>query len=434
MPTTAHLHAEADEAAAAGHFERALRLVTRVLAAAPDDHRARVKAALCLAALGDRRAGADALFEVARALVARGFSLAAIAAAKDGLRLFPDHPEADSTLRSLYARLAPPAEGARTRVPPPIAPVPVEEAADEGLMDARPAAKALLKTLPRPGEAPEELAPTPFFAEIDEAAFVALVPRLGSKKLDAGATFIEQGQPGTSLFVVVSGEVEVSRRTDDAPAVAMARLGAGHLVGELSLLTRKPRTASVWTVRPTELLEVDRAAIEAVAAEHPSFLDDLLRFARRRLLANLFATSPLFRALEAPARRGLLERFETRTAKAGEVLIAEGQPTAGLFLVFEGEVEVTATDASGDRVVLAYLREGQVVGEIALLEGGLTTATVTATERAVLLHLPRARFEEAAKAHPELDAYLKRLAAERLAETEDVTHADAERADELVLI
>lgn len=442
VSTTARLHAEADAAAQSGAFQKALALAAEILRHAPQDHRARQKAGLCLAALGMPDDGAATLLLVARGLIRRGFPLAAIGACRDALGLAPDHPSVRPVLEGIHAAIAG-REGpsAAPRVPPPIEAVEVLDAGplrlDPDAPDLVEQARALSLADPdaASGLDAAEPHPVPFFSDLSLEAFLKLLPRTAHRKLPAQATLMRQGDLGRSLVLIVSGEVEVSRRDEAGQPQVLARLGSGHLLGEMSLLTQKPRKATVRTLRPTELLEIDRSSVEQVAAEQPSIVEDLVRFARRRMIANLIATSPVFRPLGSEQRVEVIRAFERRIAKAGEVVIAEGTPPTGLFLVLEGEVEVSTRDASGERMVLAYLREGEVVGEIALLEDGLTTASVTASERSVLLHLPKERFEALVRAHPELAAYLDRLSTDRLIEAEEATsEAPAVDADELVLL
>lgn len=437
MVTTAHLHAEADAAAQRGDFRSALANSAEILATLPSDHRARLKVGLCLAALGRGDDAASALLVVARGLARSGFPLAAIGACRDALATAGGrHPAVVRTLEQIHESIHE-RHGDAVRVPPPIVPVELDPSGPRGFVATSPdlveRARSLALSDPAPGGRFES-EPAPFFSDLRREVFLDLVPRMRFHKVGADQGVFAQGDPGRSLFIVVSGEVEVSRAELDAPPFVLARLGAGQLFGELSLLTQKPRAATVRTLRPTELFEIDRSAIERVAAEHPRVLDDLIRFARRRLLENLLITSPVFRPLGEEARVEVVKRFETRVVKGGDVLIEEGTDPIGLFLVLEGELEVTKKDAEGDTLVLAYLREGEVAGEVSLVEDGPTSATVRATDRAVLLHLPRDRFRSLVADFPELSTYLDQLVLDRVEENERVAEDQAELADGLVLM
>lgn len=442
MATTAHLHAEADAAAQQGDFKTALACSAEILDKAPHDHRARIKTGLCLAALGRPADGASALLLVARSLARQGFALAAIGACRDALGLEPGHAGVGPVLENLHELFGGLEGKPVSRVPPPIAPIEIPPASKPTFRADAPdlveRARALAVADPDAGAGASPSSPpqpVPFFSDLGREAFLDLVRRLNYLKYPAGFSVVKQGDPGGSLFIVVSGEVEVQRRDDRGQPQALARLGAGHLFGEMSLLTQKPRTASVSTVRPTELFEIDRTALEAVARRHPAILEDLVRFARRRMITNLIGTSPVFRTLDESQRLEVVRAFETQVAKVGDILIEQGQAPLGLFLVLEGELEVSTQDHEGDHVVLAYLREGEVVGEISLLDNDSTNATVRASERSVLLHLPKAQFDELVEAHPKLADYLKELSSARLVETEAAAAEGHDLdADELVLM
>jgi CRP-like cAMP-binding protein len=72
------------------------------------------------------------------------------------------------------------------------------------------------------------------------------------RRLDAGVELIREGEPGTEFYVVVDGEIEVRRGTR-----RVARLGPGSFVGEIALLSRSPRTATVVAVTPLEVLAIE---------------------------------------------------------------------------------------------------------------------------------------------------------------------------------
>src|SRR5207249_3773919 len=70
-----------------------------------------------------------------------------------------------------------------------------------------------------------------------------------------------EGSAGQSCFLVVVGEVEVVKRIDESDRV-LATLGVGSLVGQMALVDRSPRSASVRAGAETIALEVTRDVFE----------------------------------------------------------------------------------------------------------------------------------------------------------------------------
>lgn len=252
--------------------------------------------------------------------------------------------------------------------------------------------------------ADEELplvAPLPLFGALTKDALRELLAAFEMITVPSGRVVVEEGSEGTEAYIVARGELEVSRRgTDDGePPVVLARLANGALFGEMALLSRAPRAASVVAARPSILLVARREALEAVAAKRVEVGVELAAHCRRRMVANLARTSPVLVAVPPAERATLVERFETRIFERGDKLVSEGEEAQGLHLVASGEVAVVAHEG-GEPVVLATLPAGQTVGEVALVLRRRANADVTAVHPTVTLFLPRDEFLSLVQDHP----------------------------------
>lgn len=242
-----------------------------------------------------------------------------------------------------------------------------------------------------------------------------------------GTTLIREGDEGDAAFLVGRGELEVRRGE-----VVLARLGAGSLFGEMALLSRSPRAASVVAVRPSIVLRAAREALDGLASQHPELGQALAKFCRRRMIENLVRTSAVLRPLRAAERHALLDRFVARTFETGDTLITEGEEGAGMHLVASGSLSIVA-GGEVDRTRVAVLGAGDVVGEVAMVLRRPAMAAVVADCPSVTLHLAATEFLSLIKEHPALLAELYTLAVERHEETRSLLAQQADDASDLVL-
>ena len=152
------------------------------------------------------------------------------------------------------------------------------------------------------------------------------------------------------------------------------------------------------------------------------------------MMANLLRHGAILAAVAPQHRDELVARFQSRDFAPGDVLVTQGEEPDGLYLIASGRVRVTGTDADGDRILLAELGPGDVVGEIGLVLRRPATATVTASHPTIALHLARAKFQEAIREHPTLLSELYELATKREEETRSVVAQEALDADDVVLV
>ena len=110
-----------------------------------------------------------------------------------------------------------------------------------------------------------------------------LVRRTYERTFDAGAVIFEEGDAGDVLFVIQSGEVELTR-LGLMGRQAVARLACGDFFGEMSVVVREPRTARAVAVTDCRLLELDGATLEAMCVERPEIAIRIIRRLTDRLI------------------------------------------------------------------------------------------------------------------------------------------------------
>jgi CRP-like cAMP-binding protein len=189
----------------------------------------------------------------------------------------------------------------------------------------------------------------------------------------------------------------------------------------------------VQAIGEADLLEATRASLAALADELGAVAEALHAFTRERLLGNLMATSPLFRPFSRTQQRDLLRRFTSHDVATETVVIHEGEEGRGLFVVLSGECDVSRRGNDGRAVPLGTLRTGDVFGEMSLLRGGPTTATVTASRPATVLFLAREYVGRIVAGVPAIRAYLEALAEDRELDNQ-LTVGDDAAEDEIVLV
>lgn len=419
-----------------GQHLAALRLYDAIVAAAPLDFDARIRLADCALALGNPGAAnvyrATAWYCLksghplpalvcARVLEAHGADVSDLTGA-----LVVHYGSESELLGKVAARVALPADNVPVDVPDvrqPAAPDVVAQA----LHRAEHATDSFK-------EFPESVHPIPLLSQMSEAAFKRVLSTLLLRRLPAGAFVIKEGEPGNSFFFVAGGQLRVFATDGLGRQTDLAALGEGAVFGEMALLSAQPRSATVACLTDVEVLEVGRQSLAALADELNAVAEALHGFTRERLLGNLMATSPLFKPFNRMQQRDLLRRFTSHDVAPGTVIINEGEEGRGLFVVLSGELDVSRRTASGETVPLGGLKPGDVFGEMALLRGNRTTATVIAQRPATVLFLARDVVAKIVAGMPEIRSYLEALAEEREIDNQLVLGEDETPADERILI
>lgn len=109
---------------------------------------------------------------------------------------------------------------------------------------------------------------SPLFAPFTKSQQGELLRRFEGHEVEAGVDIIREGERGQGLFLILSGEVDVVAHAKTAP-VNLARLRAGDLFGEMSLVTDQPTSATVRAAVPTTVLFLAREYVERLGQAVP---------------------------------------------------------------------------------------------------------------------------------------------------------------------
>ncbi|MFP2928355.1 cyclic nucleotide-binding domain-containing protein, partial [Pyxidicoccus sp. 3LG] len=125
---------------------------------------------------------------------------------------------------------------------------------------------------------------------------------------------------------------------------------------------------------------------------------------------------PILSQVGREAFVALVEALEVRAFFPGQAVVEEGTPGTSMFALVEGKADVLRTLEGGERKGVGTVAPGDFFGELALVSEGPRLATVTATERAVLLELTRERMETVAARHPQVGAVVEAFYRRRMVE------------------
>ncbi len=263
---------------------------------------------------------------------------------------------------------------------------------------------------------PALVPPVPIFSTLDARAFGKFFTHLRLKRFRQGEAVVNQGETGHAVYFIARGEVSVVQKRDEE-TIPLAKLGPGSLFGEMALLSAEPRSASVICDCDVDVLELNRDDVTAMSQQSPQIAGAMSRFMRERMITNLLNTNQLFKPFNDDVKKQLLSRFKGHEVPAGTIFLEEGDVGRGLYVILQGKAEVIKRQ-NGEKVHIALLGPGDLVGEMSLLNAAPVSATVCTKSPATLLFLARELFLPLIEAVPKLKAYFQDLSEKRLNDTE----------------
>ncbi len=248
------------------------------------------------------------------------------------------------------------------------------------------------------------------------------------ERFAAGATLFAEDQKASSgglfskasasrMFFIVSGSVALA-----AGGRALDTIGAGEVVGEMAVITERPRSATAVAKADCEALGMSAEALHGALAKMPEFammlmsvMFDRLRFATARLAMRKGGVPvtapepPVFDGALLPALEAALPRAAVARYPAGATIMREGQTGTCFYVVKSGTVAIGVRDK-----LVAAVGPGGTFGEMAVVDQSPRSASAIAHVDCELLAIDRAALMAAVAAQPAFAIALLRAVAERL--------------------
>ena len=168
----------------------------------------------------------------------------------------------------------------------------------------------------------------PLFAGLEEVQLGVLARAIVRTSFGRNATIIRAGDPTDSLYIVISGRLKVLMSDEQGREVILSILGRGEFFGEMGLLDDRPRSASVVTLEPCELLGISKTDF-------------------KRSLAENFD-------LSLTVMRGLVKRLREADGKIGSLALMDVYGRVARLLL------EMADDVNGEKVVVKKLSKQDI--------------------------------------------------------------------------
>ncbi|WP_380878226.1 hypothetical protein ACFB49_16120 [Sphingomonas sp. DBB INV C78] len=213
-----------------------------------------------------------------------------------------------------------------------------------------------------------------------------------------GETVFEKDDPGSSLFGIASGSVDVAGRV---------KIGRGSIFGEVGLISGRRRGATIRAAEDSILVEVSRTAALKLMASNPGAKRVVTRISTERQLLQMFGSG-----LTSDDLTEVTNTAKVESVSAGKTIINEGDDGCDIFVIRVGSM-VVEKNIGGKPVFLSYLPAGSYVGEMAVIDGAKRNATVRAAIKSEVIRLDGEAFRRLLDAKPDLLAKAKKDMAQR---------------------
>jgi predicted acylesterase/phospholipase RssA/CRP-like cAMP-binding protein len=220
--------------------------------------------------------------------------------------------------------------------------------------------------------------------------------------LQEGEVLIREEDSARGVFLLIDGVLVVSRLVDGEPVHLATFDTPGSVLGEITTLAGGVRTASVRAATPSRVVELTSSELEKVLASRPEVAQSLAALALQRAEETEFTEllASHFGILEEETLSNVRAAAEWKYLSAGDLLFTQGDPSDAICFVLRGRLRVERVDPDGTTEVVGTVGQGEVVGELGVIQETPRSANVTALRDTVVAMLDEKSFFTMLERHP----------------------------------
>jgi HlyB family type I secretion system ABC transporter len=218
-----------------------------------------------------------------------------------------------------------------------------------------------------------------------------------------GGDIVTEGEETDAVYVLAEGRARMVKRGVNGEEIPLNLLKPGETFGATGLLDPTvigKRTTTVRASSDVQAFKLDPALFQALLANHPEIKNFIEPEQRHRQLSNFLKVYTVLAKLPAEALKLLALEAEIVTVKAGEVVIHQGDDVGPVFIVEEGRLRVWEQQGKRQRE-LAFLRKGDLFGELSIARNQPRRATVEALTECRLIKINETTFGKVYARFPE---------------------------------
>jgi CRP-like cAMP-binding protein len=114
------------------------------------------------------------------------------------------------------------------------------------------------------------------FKDLNNEELGKIIKLCSAEKVGNGRIIFQEGSPGDKIYIIVSGEVRISKKIQGIGEEAFAFLRSGDFFGEMSFIDRNPRSAMAVTDEDTKLLTIENSDLDNLLKDEPILANKIL--------------------------------------------------------------------------------------------------------------------------------------------------------------